>query len=244
MRILLIAGHGNGDCGAVGCGYKEADLTREMVKLITPKLLKYAVVDVADTKVNWYQHICQNGSKFNFKGYDYVLEVHFNACVKDTKGNGVTTGTEIYVTTSEKGTTVEQAIVDKISALGLKNRGVKRKNWSLINHIKKQGVSCALLETCFIDDADDMKVYINKKEQIANAVVEGIASGFGLKKAEEAKAVASELYKDVPKDHWAYEGIKYATEKGYMTGYSDKTFKPDQPVSRAEMAVILKRIKA
>ena len=242
MRILLIAGHGNGDCGAVGCGYKEADLTREMVKLIQPKLKNYATVEIADTSKNWYQHICKNGSKFNFKAYDYVLEIHFNACVKDTKGNGVTTGTEIYVTTSEKGTTVEQAIVNNISALGLKNRGVKRYNWGLINHIKKQGVSCALLETCFIDDADDMKIYKSKKDKIAEAVANGIVTAFGLKKTEVKQETG--LYKDVPKNHWAYEGIKYATEKGYMTGYSGNTFKPEQPVSRAELATILKRIKA
>lgn len=242
MKILLIAGHGDGDCGAVGCGYQEADLTREMVKLIQPKLKNYATVDIADITKNWYQHICKNGSKFNFKAYDYVLEIHFNACVKDTIGNGVTTGTEIYVTTSETGTTVEQAIVDNISALGLKNRGVKRYNWGLINHIKKQGISCALLETCFIDDADDMKIYAAKKDKIAEAVANGIVTAFGLKK--EASTVAEGIYKDVPTNHWANEGIKYATEKGYMTGYSDNTFRPDEPVTRAELATILKRIKA
>ena len=103
MKILLIAGHGNGDCGAVGCGYKEADLTREMVKLIQQKLKNYATVEIADTSKNWYQHICKNGSKFNFKAYDYVLEIHFNACVKDTKGNGVTTGTVNFLSCKETG---------------------------------------------------------------------------------------------------------------------------------------------
>ena len=46
MKILLIAGHGAGDPGASGCGYKEANLTRELVNLIAPKLRKYATVDV------------------------------------------------------------------------------------------------------------------------------------------------------------------------------------------------------
>ena len=45
MRILLIPGHGDGDSGAVGTGYKEADLTREMVKLIASRLLRYCDVD-------------------------------------------------------------------------------------------------------------------------------------------------------------------------------------------------------
>ena len=46
MKILLIAGHGAGDPGASGCGYREANLTRELVNLIAPKLRKYAIVDV------------------------------------------------------------------------------------------------------------------------------------------------------------------------------------------------------
>ena len=31
MNVLLIAGHGNGDSGAIGNGYEEAELTREFV---------------------------------------------------------------------------------------------------------------------------------------------------------------------------------------------------------------------
>lgn len=237
MKILLIAGHGAGDCGAVGCGYKEADLTREVVKLVGPKLSTYATVEIADMSVNWFN----NRTKLPLSGVDYVLEVHFNACVNDAKGNGVTTGTEVYVTTSEKGTTVEENILKGIASLGYKNRGVKRKNYSVINHCKSKGISAALLEVCFIDDADDMKIYAAKKDKIAEAIVNGIAAGFNLKKTEVKETT---LYKDVPTNHWAYEGIKYATEKGYMTGYPDKTFKPEQPVSRAELATILKRIKA
>ena len=38
MKILLISGHGAGDVGAVGNGYREADLTREVVNLLAPKL--------------------------------------------------------------------------------------------------------------------------------------------------------------------------------------------------------------
>ena len=56
MKILLIAGHGAGDPGASGCGYKEANLTRELVNLIAPKLRKYATVDaVSYTHLDVYK---------------------------------------------------------------------------------------------------------------------------------------------------------------------------------------------
>ena len=75
MKILLIAGHGGGDIGAVGCGHKEADLTREMVKLVKPKLSNYASVEIADMSVNWFD----NKAKLPLAGVDYILEVHFNS---------------------------------------------------------------------------------------------------------------------------------------------------------------------
>lgn len=176
MKILLIAGHGNGDVGAVGNGYKEADLTREVVRLLKPTLSQMATVDIADTAVNWFS----SRATLNAKGYDYVLEIHFNAIKPETVADGATKGVEIYVTEAEKSLTVEQNIVNNISSLGLKNRGVKRKNYSVIKHVKNQGVSSALLEMCFIDDVDDMKIYTTKKNDIINAIAKGIADGFGL----------------------------------------------------------------
>lgn len=212
MKILLIAGHGAGDCGAVGCGYKEADLTREVVKLVEPKLSSYATVEVADTSVNWFN----NRAKLPLSGVDYVLEIHFNACVNDAKGNGVTTGTEVYVTTSEKGTTVEENMLKGIASLGFKNRGVKRKNCSVINYCKSKGISSALLEVCFIDDADDMKIYSAKKDAIAEAIIKGIVEGFGLRikpvdeLAEACKVLASKGIINSP-DYWA-KGTGYSEE--------------------------------
>ena len=107
MKILLIAGHGEGDSGAVANGYKEAELTREVVRKLKPQLDNYADVTVADTAKNWFTY--KNRVSLNFSPYDYVLEIHFNA------GGG--TGTEIYITTSEKTHGVETEIVKGISAL-------------------------------------------------------------------------------------------------------------------------------
>ena len=193
MRILLIAGHGAGDPGAVGSGYKEADLTREVVSLLAPKLGQLCRVDIADTSKNWYEYL--KSHSFNFKPYDYVLEVHFNS------GGG--TGTEIFVTTSEKGTGVETAIVQQIcAAVGYKNRGVKRKDWNVISKAKAQGVSSALLEVCFIDSSADIKTYQSRKNDIINAIVDGIAEGFGLQqpKTDNKEDLTMTQYEELKKD--------------------------------------------
>lgn len=197
MRILLISGHGAGDPGATSQFGKEADETIYMVEEIKKTLSKYAQVDLYPTNRNAYSDAKAGKLAVNFANYNYVLEVHFNACVNDTKGDGKTTGTEIYVTTAEKTVGVETKIVQAIAAFGLKNRGVKKTNFTVIYRAKAAGVSSALLETCFIDDKDDMTIYNSKKTQIAAAIANAIASQFGLKKttttAGNSQAAANEV---------------------------------------------------
>lgn len=182
MKILLISGHGAGDPGAVSQFGKEADETIYMVEEIKKTLSAYAQVDLYPTGRNAYKDAKAGKLAVNFGNYNYVLEVHFNSGAADLKGNGRTTGTEIYVTTAEKTVGVETKIVQSIAALGFKNRGVKRTNFTVIYRAKAAGVSSALLEVCFIDDKDDMSAYEAKKTQIAAAVANAIATQFGLKK--------------------------------------------------------------
>lgn len=48
-------------------------------------------------------------------------------------------------------------------------------------------------------------------------------------------------FKDVPETHWAYEAIEELSEMGIINGYEDGTFKPDEAVTRAELATMLDR---
>lgn len=196
MNILLIAGHGAGDPGAVatvnGKSYKEAELTRQVVERVQGVLRKYAQVTVYPTDRNAYSdyQVGKLGAYADFDRLDYVLEIHFNAAAKDT-GNGRVKGTEAYVTTSEAGVTVENAILGRMADLGYTNRGVKRKNWAVISKAKQAGVSACLLEVCFVDDGDDMALYEKTKEKTAQAIALGVAEGFGLRK-EKAEMTAEE----------------------------------------------------
>ena len=194
MKILIICGHGDGDPGACACGYREADLVREQGPLLQKSLLPYAEVDLYDRTLNLYK-VQKAGKTFNFRLYDYVLELHLNAGVGNQNGNGETTGTEILVHTSEQGVGVETAILNNMHALGFRNRGVKKVNNLLNMNIckGKQGVSYALIETCFIDDLDDVKLYLSKRDEVVAAIANGIVSGFGLKKIKKELTAASEI---------------------------------------------------
>ena len=42
--------------------------------------------------------------------------------------------------------------------------------------------------------------------------------------------------------HWAVKDIDWCIEHGILTGYPDGTFQPDKPITRAELAVVCRRI--
>jgi hypothetical protein len=60
-----------------------------------------------------------------------------------------------------------------------------------------------------------------------------IAQAFKLK---ETRSVS---FKDLSSEHWAYNYIRQGVDAGIIAGYEDSTFRPNQAISRAEMAVMI-----
>lgn len=56
------------------------------------------------------------------------------------------------------------------------------------------------------------------------------------------KKLATESFVDVPSNHWARDVILQVKAQGWITGYSDGTFKPDAPITRAEAVSIVNRM--
>lgn len=240
MKVLLIAGHGAGDPGACALGYQEATETRKMANAVAPLLAAYGVDVVKfDQSKNAYD-VLRYGGSLPLSGVDYVIEFHLNAGVGDTGGNGKTTGTEILVHGSEGGTSVEEKMLAKICALGFKNRGVKRRNDLLVqNTVTNAGISHALIETCFIDDKDDMQLYAAKFSSIAQAIADGVAEGFGLTdnnvgnmegkdmtKEDVLKIIADEeaktTYNSVDELPFGADVVQVLIDKGIIKGVDDK----------------------
>ena len=195
MRLLIMAGHGRNvdgswDQGAVGNGYQEANLTRELIDLIKAAADRAGVpCDVAPDR-NHYSYF-KHGGTYDFSPYTYVLEIHFNASSKvDSAGDGQMKGSMVYIDKSETGHSVEDAILANLYALGSRQawdgvvvtqRQESYKNGLMVqSKVRAQGVSHAVLETCFITDQDDMDWYLVNKTKIAQAIIAGIQQGFGL----------------------------------------------------------------
>ncbi len=196
IAVMIVSGHGQGDPGASAtCGstyYQEDRLTREFASLICKQMQKVAPeisVVLYDQNYDCYQVLSnkKSGPKPNFKAYDYVLEIHFNASYsKDPGGNGVRKGSSIYINASKQNTVIDQKIVAAVArAGGLPiwggGTGLMRSS-GLFNAktLQAMGVSYGLLETAFIDDRDDMDAYSSKKTEMAKAAATAIADYFGV----------------------------------------------------------------
>ena len=50
------------------------------------------------------------------------------------------------------------------------------------------------------------------------------------------------LYRDLKNDHWASEYIRIAAQEGWMTGYTDSTFRPENPITLEEVCASTLRL--
>lgn len=61
--------------------------------------------------------------------------------------------------------------------------------------------------------------------------------------AKATEAIPPMPYLDVEEDSWYYDAVKYVYYKGIMTGLNETTFGPAETLSRAQIAVMLYRLK-
>ena len=186
MKILLISGHGAGDSGAVGCGFKEADLTRTATNILAGKLAAY---DVSTTRYpvarDAYQDNRNGSLALHLDGYDLVVEVHFNSY------NGEAYGTEVLYKPSnmEK---LAKKVSAAIASVGLYDRGAKKRtDLANMNLCARKGVPYILIETAFIDNKADMKLYHAKIYDIWGKVADAVCQYYGVKKYASAGGNAS-----------------------------------------------------
>lgn len=60
--------------------------------------------------------------------------------------------------------------------------------------------------------------------------------------AETPSSVPTQPYPDVDSSRWSAAKIQWAKESEIVKGYPDGSFKPDQPVTRAELVVVLQNL--
>ena len=174
MKILVMAGHtasGNKGCGAVG-HINESDETRKVAPKVVEYLKKlgvdatYIKLDKATTS----DYLGEQVKLANSKGkFDCVVQIHFNAGSSDPNSN--TTGTETYYRTSS-GKAFSDRVNKKLSTL-FKDRGSRNDKPNLY-WLKNTNSPAILIELCFVDDKDDVRIYNNNFDKVCKLIAEGL----------------------------------------------------------------------
>ncbi|MCL5057357.1 MAG: S-layer homology domain-containing protein [Actinobacteria bacterium] len=126
-------------------------------------------------------------------------------------------------------------------------------------------VSVVLFPRCLLAGQPDFKdlpvtspVYPHIKFLAEKDLVKGYPDGNFMPEGQITRAEATALlvkamglsagrpagptYSDVGPDHWAFGIVESAAAAGIIMGYPDGTFRPGNPVSRAEVAVLLLKL--
>lgn len=173
MACFISAGHNPKgiriDNGAVGCGYKEAELTVEFRDLVVNYIKsKYndikIITDKDDETLAQYLKRIQPGTG------SVVVEFHFDAA--PVINGRVASGTTSIVGTNstDKDNELASELVNITSdVLRIRNRGVISESQShrgRLGLMRKQGI-VTLLEIAFITNENDMKQYQLNKNELA-----------------------------------------------------------------------------
>lgn len=188
--LFIFAGHGEGDCGAVGNGYQEHErcvaLAKKVVSILQSKGLKvhYGI-----------QNYNNNLTKGNTYSKKFGFSFHLNSSTsKSAKG------IEIIVPLTDKNLSMETEIINEMAKLGFTNRGLKSRDYNTeawsnrtngkalsgtdyygeIRNAKSNGVSLSIIESCFISNADDIKRFNSNIDKIATIYANAILKYCGV----------------------------------------------------------------
>ena len=88
--------------------------------------------------------------------------------------------------------------------------------------------------------ADTSNVDLAKAESSTKAAPVVVNKSIGT--PQDIQKIRAHIFTDVPSDFWAANSISTVTKANLMKGYSDGTFRPNQPMTREEVAALFNNI--
>ena len=193
----------------------------------------YVLSDEAYTLTVSGSRVTMNGKAYspvtfvNRKAAELNRTDHFAFLVGYTDG---TFGPERNMTRAEVTTMFARLLTEQIEADKTYSNtfsDVPKGYWAAnyIGYMQQFGIITGYSDGNFRPDAP-----------VTRAEFAAIASRF------EKLTEGSKSFADVPDTYWAARYINFAATRGWVTGYSDGTFKPENTITRAEVAAVTCRL--
>jgi len=199
MILILDKGHigklKGQDCGCVGNGLYESDLTDIIVEGIKKRLLNKYDVDVRIAPRGTLNDRTNYANSINA---DYFLSVHINSATSKAYGFE----SFIHNNASQKSldiqTILHKEIMEYMKQYNVFDRGKKRANFAVLRNSK---CSACLIECLFISSPKDAELLKDNKflDGLSNAICYGLVLSLGLKPKyiKEVKEEIIEVEKNI-----------------------------------------------
>lgn len=173
--LTISAGHygkGTGASGYMDEGEETVSLVQELVKKLQQKGVKVNVIIDKQSK-NQQQNLTYIVKQHNATLRELDVSIHFNSAPKQQR-DGI--GTEVLYVNRAMSSFAQKMSTEIAKAGKFKSRGAKqRTNLAFLNGTTKKAI---LIEVCFVNSEQDVKLYRSNKDQIIEAIAETLKSYF------------------------------------------------------------------
>lgn len=206
----IVFGHGQGDPGAVGNGYTEANFTRDV---LGPRLrhwagqLKHNKIEFYNPSLDMFQETQRGRGAYTVKTAS-VTEFHLDAASRAATGGHVIISSRFNPDKNDLA--IAKVVGDYVGWWGsVKNsKGINRRNNLLnLNTFADLGVSYRLVELGFITNPRDVKVLVDNIDAIAKRMVEAITG----------ETIGGSASKPAPKPSAPSKPAPSKPKQGYFT---------------------------
>lgn len=196
-KLFVIPGHGAGDSGAVGNGYKEA----ERVRALATKVKEYGGDNVILSDFNLNSYRSNIIGKCQVPNDCLILELHIDSS-KNTKARGG----HVIINANFKADEYDEALAKMISTIfpGRAKTIVGRTDLANVRRAADKGYNYRLLECCFISNTEDIKKFNAEMDKLAKEILGcfKISVKESTKSAATTKKSNEEIAKEVIKGLW------------------------------------------
>ena len=189
-KIVVDAGHGGSNPGAVYQGRRESDDALRLAMAVG-KILESNGYDVTYTRTSDVtQSVGQKAAIANEEGADLFVSIHRNAGEYPGQYSGIQT--LIYDDSGIK-KQIAETIDANLEALGFRNAGVSiRPNLVVLNSTQMPAL---LVEAGFIDSDTDNRLFDSRFQAMAQAIADGI-----METLEGAQVTSSNVSEEEPQE--------------------------------------------
>ena len=201
MAVIVIdAGHGGFDNGAMYQGRKEKDDNLKLA-LAVGEILKRQGYDVVYTRTtDIYQSPYEKAQIGNEAGADYFISFHRNSAENDNTYNGVQT---LIYGGDERAERLAENINEELEKVGFANLGIEERTGLVV--LRRTEMPAVLLEVGFINHDRDNRIFDEDFYGVANAIADGIENAVPLGNRSQ------EIPREMPREE---ESVSYGVEVG------------------------------